>query len=166
MPTENAPPMQRQPIARLIPKKPATGNPMADVLMSQFQACIVNGVADAFLDILLNLMSLVFLFDHKFRQNIEGFSGRYHFVNKQWGSSTGAIFENNRLEVSNKVPANPDITITFKDGQAIMDYLLTPKPDILGSMLRQEVSLNGNLNYLYKFAYMARRLQLMAMGQI
>ena len=47
-----------------------------------------------------------------------------------------------------------------------MNYLLSPKPDILGSVLRQDVMVSGNLNYLYKFAYMAKRLQLMATGKI
>jgi hypothetical protein len=31
-------------------------------------------------------------------------------------------------------------------------------------MLRQDVAVDGNLNYLYKFAFMAKRLQLMATG--
>lgn len=75
-----------------------------------------------------------------------------------------ALFADNRLEVRQEEIDNPDITILFKDGKALMGYLLTPKPDILGSMLRQEVSLDGNLNYLYKFAFMAKRLQLMATG--
>ena len=47
-----------------------------------------------------------------------------------------------------------------------MDYIFSPKPDILGSMLRQDVMLNGNLNYLYKFAFMAQHLRLMATGEI
>jgi hypothetical protein len=77
-----------------------------------------------------------------------------------------ALFADSRLEVREEVIPNPDITVLFKDGKALMSYLLTPKPDILGSMLRQEVSLDGNLNYLYKFAFMAKRLQLMASGAL
>lgn len=47
-----------------------------------------------------------------------------------------------------------------------MDFLLTPRPDIIGAVLRQDVCVDGNLNYLYKFAFMARRLQLKATGGI
>jgi hypothetical protein len=47
-----------------------------------------------------------------------------------------------------------------------MDYIFSPKPDILGSMLRQDVTLNGNMNYLFKFAFMAQRLRLMATGEL
>lgn len=143
-----------------------TGNPMLDALMGRFQACLQGGAADTFLETLLRLMSLVLTFDHGFRRNIEGFKGRYLFKGKDDSFTAGAVFENNRLTVASGAVANPNITILFKDGRALMDFLLTPKPDILGSMLRQEVSLNGNLNYLYKLAYMARRLQLMATGQV
>ncbi|MBA3014449.1 MAG: hypothetical protein FP815_05790 [Desulfobulbaceae bacterium] len=133
--------------------------------MGRFQICIESGVADTFLETLLRLMALVLTFDHDFRRNIKGFKGRYLFKSKDGGVTAGAIFENSRLTVSSGAVANPNITILFNDGRALMDFLLTPKPDILGSMLRQEISLNGNLNYLYKFAYMARRLQRMATGQ-
>jgi hypothetical protein len=164
--TETVPPAPPEPLSFLFPDEVVTGNPMADDLMNRFQTCIVDGVANTFLDTLLKLMSLFFLFDHDFRRNIQGFSGRYLFVNKESNNNIGAVFQNNLLTVTHDKIMNPDITIIFKNGQAIMDYLLTPRPDILGSMLRQEVSLEGNLNYLYKFAYMARHLQLLAMGQI
>jgi hypothetical protein len=48
----------------------------------------------------------------------------------------------------------------------LMGFLLSPKPDILGSMLRQDISIDGNLNYLYKFAYMAKHLQLKVTGKL
>ena len=70
------------------------------------------------------------------------------------------------MEVLEEEISRPDITVTFKDSKALVNYLLTPNPDVLGSMLRQEVILDGNLNYLYKFAFMAKRLQLMATGAI
>lgn len=132
----------------------------------KFGDCLTSEFAEDFLQLLLGLMSVVFIFDHDFRKNIEGFSGRYQFKSKDGCITVAALFKDNRLEVREEVIPNPDITVLFKDGKALMGYLLTPKPDILGSMLRQEVSLDGNLNYLYKFAFMAKRLQLMASGTI
>ena len=38
---------------------------------------------------------------------------------------------------------------------------MSPRQDILGSMLRHDVGTEGNLNYLYKFGFMAKQLQLM-----
>jgi len=66
------------------------------------------------------------------------------------------------MEVTDDVLiADPHITITFRDGRTLMKFLLAPKQDILGSMLRHDVVTEGNLNYLYRFGYMAKRLQLM-----
>lgn len=141
-------------------------NDLLKSAMKSFSDCLTSEVAEEFLQLLLGLMSVVFLFDHDFRKNIEGFNGRYQFKSKDGCITVAALFGDDRLEVREEEIPDPDITVLFKDGKALMGYLLTPKPDILGSMLRQEVSLDGNLNYLYKFAFMAKRLQLMATGAI
>lgn len=164
LPTKTAPEPPRNPLSLLRVQK--TGNLILDAVMGRFRSCIEGGSADSFLEILLRLISLVLIFDEKYRRNIAGFTGRYLFKSLDGWVTAGAVFENDHLDVSSSAITDPDITIIFKDGRALMDFLLTPKPDILGSMLRQEVSLSGNLNYLYKFAYMARRLQLKATGQV
>ncbi len=143
-----------------------TDNLILKTAMSNFSKCLLSDFAEDFLQILLNLMSIIFLVDHDFRKNIEGFDGRYQFKSKDGSINVSALFADNRLEVREEDISAPDITIYFKDGKALMSFLLTPKPDILGSILHQEVSLDGNLNYLYKFAFMAKRLQLMAAGAI
>ncbi len=139
---------------------------MLTTALQRFGACLTSEFAEDFLQLLLGLMSVVFLFDHGFRKNIEGFTGRYQFKSKDGCITVAALFGDGSLEVREEEISDPHITVMFKDGRALMGYLLTPKPDILGSMLRQEVSLDGNLNYLYKFAFMAKRLQLMATGAI
>jgi hypothetical protein len=139
-------------------------NPLLKTAMENFLGALSSEFAENFLELLLSLMSVVFLVDRDFRKNIERFTGRYQFRSKDGRITVAALFADDRLEVRREEIDNPDITILFKDGKALMGYLLTPKPDILGSMLRQEVSLDGNLNYLYKFAFMAKRLQLMAAG--
>lgn len=164
LPSETAPAAPPRPL--LLSDKKKTGNLMLDALTGKFLTTIEGGAADTFLETLLRLMSLVLNFDHKFRRNIEGFTGRYQFKSLEGGVNAGAVFAENHLHVANGTVADPDITIIFKDGRALMDFILTPKPDILGAMLRQEVSLSGNLNFLYKFAYMARHLQLMATGKV
>jgi hypothetical protein len=130
--------------------------------MKKFSESLASEFAEDFLMLLLNLMSAVFLFDRDFRKNIKGFDGRYLFKSKDGRLTVAALFGNNRLKVKEEEITDADITIFFKDGKALMNYLLSPKPDILGSILSQEVSLDGNLSYLYKFAFMAKRLQLMA----
>lgn len=141
-------------------------NEILQSAMKKYSDCLTSEFAEDFLELLLSLMSAVFLLDPDFRKNIEGFNGRYQFKSRDGCITVAAIFENNRLKVREQGIKNPNITVYFKDGRALMGYLLTPKPDILGSILRQEVSLDGNFNYLCKFAFMAKRLQLMATGAL
>jgi len=122
--------------------------------------------AEEFLELLLKAMGLVFLIDKDFRRNIENFNGRYLFCSKDRSITVAAIFEDGKLKVCEEAIENTNMTVTFKNAKALMGFLLSPKPDILGSMLRQDVAVDGNLNYLYKFAFMAKRLQLKATGGI
>ena len=122
--------------------------------------------AEEFLKILLKLMGLVFYVDKDFRRNIENFNGRYLFCSQDRELTVAAIFKNNRLKVREKEIKDTNITVIFRNAKALMGFLLSPKPDILGSLLRQDISIDGNLNYLYKFAYMAKHLQLKTSGEL
>ena len=140
--------------------------PIKDIA-AQWLDSMGSGVAEGFLRLLLKLMDIVFMLNiWNFRDNIESFSGRYVFHSKDNSIVASSSFENGNMKVYDRIINKPDITITFRDDKALMNYLLSPKPDILGSILRQDITVSGNLNYLYKFAYMAKRLQLLATGQI
>ncbi len=143
-----------------------TDHTLLSKLMQKFAASLESEFAEEFLENLMRLMSLVLLLDHDYKKNIIGFNGRYQFMSSDGAITVAAVFNDDAMEVSEEIIADPNITVTFKDGKALMGYLLSPKPDVLGSLLRQEVLLDGNLNYLYKFAFMAKRLQLMATGAI
>ena len=134
--------------------------------MKKFIKCLESEFAEEFLEAVFGLMKILFLIDHDFKRNILDFNGRYLFKSGDGSITVAAIFRDNGMEVREEEIVNPDITVMFKDSKALMNYLLAPKPDVLGSMLRQEVTLDGNLNYLYKFAFMAKRLQLMVTGGI
>lgn len=134
------------------------------IAMKKFIECLESEFAEEFLELLLDIMKVVFIVDHDFKRNIIGFNGRYQFRSVDGSITVAAIFGDDHMDVREEEISEPDITVIFKDSKALMNYLLSPKQDVLGSMLRQEVTLDGNLNYLYKFAYMAKRLQLMATG--
>ena len=136
----------------------------AKTLRKRFLNCIESEFAEEFLELLLKLMSLVFFLDKDFKRNIENFNGRYLFKSRDNKITVAAIFRDNQMKVYEKNIDRTDVTVNFKDAKALMNYLLSPKPDILGSILRQDVTIDGNLNYLYKFAYIARHLQLMVTG--
>ena len=128
---------------------------------NRFQQTIETEAAEEFLELLLNAMKIMFVINHDYRQNIRKFEGRYQFKSKDGGLTIAAIFKNGRMEVREALIENPDITVTFRDGRTLFNFLLAPKQDILGSMLRQDVQTDGNLNYLYRFGFLAKRLQLM-----
>jgi hypothetical protein len=134
-------------------------------LRSKFLQCLESEAAEGFLEMLLKFMSLAFFMDRDFRRNIKGFNGRYLFKSRDNGITVAVVFRNNRMKVYEKELKDTDVTVVFRNGRTLMGYLISPKPDILGSLLRQDVTFNGNLNYVYKFAYMAKRLQLIATGE-
>lgn len=140
---------------------------LIEELLKKWLKSMESEFAEEFLELLLKLMSLMLLINYKdFRRNIEGFNARYLFKSKDNEITVSAVFKDNKMEVSERPIDNANIIVDFKDGKALMNYILSPKPDILGSILRQDVTFDGNLNYLSKFAYMAKRLQLMATGNV
>lgn len=121
--------------------------------------------AEKFLEALMNAMKIAFVWVKDFRKNIKDFNAKYFFKSRDEDITVSAIFENGKMIISEKKPDDPNVTIVFRNAKTLRDFLLSPKQDILGSMLRQDITINGNLNYLYKFAYMAKRLQLMVTGK-
>lgn len=130
-------------------------------LRERFRMCFESEAAEEFLQILLTLMQVTFLLNHEYRRNITNFAGRYQFKSADGQVTMAAVFRNGRMKVLEKAIENPNISITFRDGRTLLNFIISPRQDILGSMLRHDVRTNGNLNYLNKFGYMAKQLQLM-----
>jgi len=130
-------------------------------LWEQLQNSFSSEVAEEFLQTLLTLMQFVFTVNDEYRRNLKNFEGRYQFCSKDGEVTIAAVFHNNRMEVMEKKIDQANITITFRDGKTLLNFILAPRQDILGSMLRHDVVTEGNLNYLYKFGFMAKQLQLM-----
>lgn len=122
---------------------------------------IESGLLDSFLETLLRLMRLTFAVRRDYRRNIDGFEGRYAFRSRDGAIACSAIFSGGHMRVRNQAIGDTDVTVVFRDGRALMNFLFAKDPDIIGAILDNEVTYEGNLNYLAKFAYMARRLQLM-----
>lgn len=131
----------------------------------RFIKILESELAEEFLEVLLKLMGLMFCIDKNFRRNIEKFNAKYMFKDKAGEITVSAEFKNSKLKVIKKKIDNTDITIIFKNQKALMNFLLSPKPDILTAILNQDVTYEGNLNYLSKFAYMATHLRVTFIGQ-
>lgn len=137
------------------------GTEAMEKVWGDFRRCFNSELAEEFLQTLLTLMQIVFIVNLDYRRNIHKFNGRYQFCSKDGEVTIGAVFSNNRMKVVEGIIDNPHITITFRDGRTLMDFIISPRQDILNSLLKHDVRTEGNLNYLYKFGFMAKQLQLM-----
>jgi hypothetical protein len=136
------------------------------VMLKEIFESFDSEVTEEFLELLLNAMRISYMFNPDFRNNIEDFKGRYLFRSRDGKITVAAVFENGKMKVKEEEIGDTDITVSFRSAKALREFIFSPKPDILGSILRQDVVVDGNFNYMYKFAFMAKRLQLMVTGRL
>ena len=144
-------------------------------LTEKLRESLVNlnpDLVEDFLWLLMGVMSLRLWLDRDYHDNIEGFKGKYLFQSKDKRISVRVIFKRTRLfgyeylTVSEGTVDDPDIKVTFKDSRAIMNLLISPRIDILSSLLRNDVSVSGNINYIFKLGFMATQLRQMMLPGI
>ena len=126
---------------------------------------IQSETSEEFLELLLKLMRLAFKVDKEFRRNIEGFKGKCQFRSIDNSVTMAAVFDGKELKVKEELLPDPNVSVIFKDGQSLMNYLLSDR-DILKLVLNNEVVLKGNTNYMLKFGFMANHLQLALTGKL
>lgn len=119
-----------------------------------------NKLWDDFLETLLRLMSLSFIIDPSFARDIKDFDAGYVFKSKDGKIQMGVRFIDGTMRVSDKAISSPNITIEFADQSVLRDMMFSGDADILNYMLENKISYQGNLNYILKFGYLAKHLQL------
>lgn len=119
---------------------------------------IYGEATDEFLELLLKGMDLAFFFSGSYRRNIAGFKGRYLFRTADNQVAASAIFNAGDMQVRESAIGDWDVRVTFKNAAAFRDFIFSKNQDILNSILANEVEVDGNLNYIYKFGFMARDL--------
>lgn len=115
-------------------------------------------VTDGFLDLLLDGMDLAFCLCKGYRENIKDFEGRYVFRTTGGDIAGSALFRDGDMKTPKDAVEDWDVRITFTDAAALRSFLFSRDQDILGSLLKNEVELDGNINYIYKFGFMVRDL--------
>jgi len=116
-------------------------------------------MTNEFVKLLLKAMDIVFcLYEDYRKKNIENFKGGYLFRTADELVSVSATFENGDMRLPKKAINNWDIRITFKDSAALRDFIFSRDQDILNSLLTNDVEVDGNTNYIFKFGFMARDL--------
>jgi len=126
--------------------------------VEQLRGALEGTLIDKFLEILLGGMSLAFLFLGSYRRNIKGFSGAYLFRTADGKVAAGARFQDGRMHVLSTEFSAYDVAVTFNDPAALRRFLFSRDQDILASILANDVSVDGNLNFIYKFGFLARDL--------
>jgi hypothetical protein len=134
------------------------GELMARLFSGKLREQLAGKAMDEFLEVLLRVMDLAFCLSNGYRKNIKGFDGRYLFRTSEGLVATSAVFGNGDMKVKGHAIEDWDVRITFKDAAALKDFIFSKDQDILDSLLKNEVEVDGNLNHIYKFGFMARDL--------
>ncbi len=136
-----------------------TGNSLQRRLCRPLAEQFCGKVTDEFLELLLRGMDLSFCLSKGYRENIEGFAGTYVFGTDDGRVNCSAVFSGGNMDVNSKSLSPYDVRVSFKDARALWRFLLAENQDILNSILANDVDVDGNLNYIYKFGFLARDLQ-------
>ena len=131
-------------------------------LKNQIEINAAGEVLDKLLEGLLEAMGLLFWFNEEYRKNIKDFQASYVFRSEDGKIDVSAIFkkvrilslERDGMDVKSTAIENPTTSVTFKDGKAMAEFLLSGNPDVIEGMLDNKLSVSGNLNYLFKFIYL------------
>ncbi|MEE9543643.1 MAG: hypothetical protein V3V95_07660 [Thermodesulfobacteriota bacterium] len=142
--------------------------------LDDFGDCLTGDASDLFLDTLLKFMALAFkpnaiadvIFPglKDFRRNISGFEGSYLFISKDEKICGAAVFEGGKMTAIKKVPKSErtidywDIIVKFRSSEAFRTFLFSRDQDILNLILTNDVEVEGNLNYLFRFGYFSKDL--------
>ena len=141
---------------------------MGKFSLKKLEKELLGEVTDEFLELLLIVMKFAFSIDKAldlslspfegYRKNIEGFRGSYLFMTSDNLVAASAIFANGDMKVEDDPIDDWDVRVTFKDAASLRAFLFSKDQDILNSLLENKVEVDGNLNYIYKFGFMARDL--------
>jgi hypothetical protein len=129
--------------------------------IKKISKCVETELMDDFLELLLKAVRLVLCVNRKFRRNIKDFNARYAFRSEDGKIAASAIFKNNKMKVRKNAIADTNVTVIFKDGKALWEFLMGKDPDVFVFILESKLSYEGNANFLMKFAYMAKHLMYM-----
>ncbi len=119
---------------------------------------LTEETTDDFLELLLKGMDLSFCLSSDYRRNLKDFKGRYLFRTSTGGVTVGAVFKKGNMKVRKKGIDDWDIKVEFTDADALNTFLFSKSQDILDSLLDNTVQVDGNVNFIFKFGFMAKDL--------
>jgi hypothetical protein len=118
-----------------------------------------------FLKFFLWFFGLSFRLSPELRKNIKDFRATYVFKTENGSVRESAIFKRDgngcAVMVCEDEPApDPDVTVVFRNAYVLKRYLYSlADQDILDLILKNDVQLDGNWNYVCKLLFMIRGLR-------
>jgi hypothetical protein len=109
--------------------------------------------------LLLGAMDTAFCLLGSYRANIAGFRAVYIFRTDDGAVNRTIRFSDGDMRIEHAEAPNADATVDFKTAAALRNFLFSKDQDILNSLLQDDVHVHGNLNYVYRFAFLARDLE-------
>jgi hypothetical protein len=134
------------------------GERAARVYCGSLKDQILGVATDRFLLLLLDGMDVAFCLSSGYRKNIQDFRATYAFRTQDGLVGASAAFADGNMTVLKKATSNWDTLVTFQNAAALRRFLFSKDQDILNSLLGNEVEVDGNLNLIYRFGFMARDL--------
>jgi hypothetical protein len=135
-----------------------------------FLRLLEEEVTDGFLMALLQFLRFSCCLDDYLRRSIKDFKGSIELRSEDKGIRVLAEFKDGYLNPKKLKPNEPLVPpanagVVFKDPKAVKNFLLPPggltgRRDVLHSYLNNEIKLEGNLNYIYRFGFLATHVQL------
>jgi hypothetical protein len=132
-----------------------------DRALKKMITSIETDLLDDFLETLLKVVGLALILDHHYRRNIQGFNARYAFRDEEGKIAASAIFQDGKMKVKKYQIEDTNVTVIFKNGKALWEFFMSKNPDVFSFVLESKIRYEGNPNYILKFGYMAKHLQVM-----
>lgn len=117
---------------------------------------VEDEVVDEFLELLLKVMHGLAVLSPDYRSNIDGFRGKYLFRTSDDRVVATVLFADRTITVGEHECSDWDARVTFRDAGSLMRFLFSKNQDIVASVLENAVEVDGNFNYVFRFAYLAR----------
>jgi formate C-acetyltransferase len=122
-------------------------------------------IGDMLLELLLYAMDMTLAFSKSCQKEIKNFKGKYLFESKDGKIAASVTFDDGDMKVHHDRIEDYDVRVIFADEVALMEFLFSEDQDILNSLLENKVEVEGNLNYIYRFGYMAKDVRHRLLGR-
>lgn len=119
---------------------------------------LLGHATDTFLELLLAGMALAFLLLPSYRRSLHNCEARLVFRCTASTVAAAAVIHNDAFSVERAPAGDGDCLVTFATPSALMRFLFAKDHDILDSMLKSEVTVQGNVNLIYRFGFLANEL--------